>query len=73
MFLEMQNFAFRERLRISRKMIFQICSSCAPRHSKKIMLSELFKGGPVFRVSAWTQVLYPATEIIFNSLFGDAG
>ena len=29
MFLEMQNFAFRDRLRISRKMIFQNCFSCA--------------------------------------------
>ena len=29
MFLEMQNVAFRERLRILREMLFQICFSCA--------------------------------------------
>ena len=29
MFLDMQNFAFRERLRISREMIFLICFYCA--------------------------------------------
>ena len=63
MFLEMQIFAFRVSLRLSREMTFQICCSCAPRLISRLNTYAV----PLSRENIW---LYTASSVmIISSLY----
>ena len=58
MFLEMQIFAFRVSLRLSREMTFQICCSCAPRHIVACYSTSRFVGRSVGHILLFLGIIF---------------